>query len=40
MYEGVAAQLVSGADDQVAAGDEVIVGDQVGSGADLGQILV
>ena len=40
MYEGIAAQLVRGADDQIAAGHEVVVGDQVGSGADLGQILV
>ena len=40
MYEGVAAQLVSGADDQVAAGNEVVVADQIGRAADLRQILV
>ena len=40
VHEGVAAQLVSGADDQITTGHEVVVADQVGSGADLGQILV
>ena len=40
MHEGVAAQLVGGADDQIAAGHEVIVAHQVGSGADLEQILM
>ncbi len=40
VHEGIAAQLVRGADDQIAAGHEVVVGNQVGSGADLGQILV
>ena len=40
MHEVGAAQLVGGADDQVAAGDEVVVADQVGSGTDLGQVLV
>ena len=40
VHEGVAAQLVSSADDQVAAGDEVVVADQVSSGADLGQVLM
>ena len=38
--KGVAAQLVGGADDQVAAGDEVVVAHQVGGGAHHGQILV
>ena len=38
--EGVTAQLVSGADDEVAAGDEVVIADEVSSGADLGQVFV
>ena len=40
MHEGVTAQLVSGADDEVAAGDEVVIADEVSSGADLGQVFV
>ena len=40
MDEGVAAKLVGGADDQVAAGNEVVVADQIGSAADFGQVFV
>ena len=40
MNKGVAAKLVRGADDEVAAGNEVVVAHEVGSGADLGQILM
>ena len=40
MNKGVAAELVRGADDQVAAGNEVVVADEVSSGADLGQVFV
>ena len=40
MDEGVRAQLVGGADDQIAAGHEVVVAHQVGGGADLGQVLM
>ena len=38
--EGVAAELMRSADDQVAAGYEVVVADEVGSGADLGEVLM
>ena len=38
--EGVAAKLMRGADDEVAAGNEVVVAHEVGSRADLGQILM
>ncbi len=40
VHEGVAAQLVSGADHQIAAGDKVIIAHQVGRRADLGQVFV
>ena len=40
MNKGVAAKLVRGADDEVAAGNEVVVAHEVGSRADLRQILM
>ena len=40
MNKGVAAELVRGADDEVAAGNKVVVADEVSSGADLGQVFV
>ena len=40
VHKGVTAQLVSGADDQIAASHEVVVAHQIGSGADLEQILM
>ena len=40
VHEGVGAQLVSGADDQVAAGDEVVVAHQVCGRTDFRQVLV
>ena len=40
MDEGVAAQLVSGADHQIATGNEVVVGGQVGSALNEGDVFV
>lgn len=40
VHEVGAAQLVGGADDQIAAGNEVVVADQIRSGADLRQVLM
>jgi hypothetical protein len=38
--KGVAAQLMGGTNDQIAAGNKVIVADQIGRAADFGKIFV